>query len=149
MRHRWCINRLEIKPGENGNLEVNGWQDSWYMRENRTLHEIVNRYWSWKLPWIGITRRTLQETCWGNSCEWETGRSSPARNRGKYTCIQGRKRVFDDTGKEGEKAYIAWVDSFMRELYKRTRKWYKYFIKKDLGSHVGMTVLWLCSFIII
>jgi len=40
----------------------------------------------------------------------------------KYTCIRGRKTVFKETGKEGENTYMAWVDSFMGELYKRTRK---------------------------
>jgi len=57
--------RLERKPVENGNPKVNGWQDCRYIRDNRKLKEVVNSYWSQKLPWIGVTRRTLQEMCWG------------------------------------------------------------------------------------
>ena len=56
---------MERKPGENGNPEVNGWWDSRYIRDNRKLEEIVNRYWPPKLPWTGVTRRTLEEMCWG------------------------------------------------------------------------------------
>lgn len=51
--------------------------------------------------------------------------------------MQDRKKIFDDSGKEGEKAYMSWVDSFLEELYKWKRKSYKYFIRNNLGIYMG------------
>lgn len=51
--------------------------------------------------------------------------------------MQDRKKEFDDSGKEGEKTYMSWVDSVLEELYKWKRKWYKYFIRNNLGIYMG------------
>lgn len=51
--------------------------------------------------------------------------------------MQNRKKVFDDTGKEGEKACMSWVDSFLEELYKWKRKRYKYLIRNHLGIYMS------------
>lgn len=105
--------------------------------DERKSKEVVNRYWSQKLLWTEITRSTLQEMCQQTVLNEKQVGPSPNRNREKYTYMQNRKKVFDDAGKQGEKAYMSWVDSFLEELYKWKRKRYKYLIRNHLGIYMS------------
>lgn len=36
-----------------------------------------------------------------------------------------------------QKVYMAWPDGFMGKLHKGTRKWHNYFLRNNLGTHIG------------